>query len=62
MLAWEGRLSDKNVEYSKEQARKYARTENARFVIFSNGNLHYFWDLERGDPEKDYVSINTYLK
>ena len=34
----------------KEQARRYARSENCRFVILSNGNLHYFWDLERGNP------------
>ena len=34
----------------KEQARKYARSQNCRFVILSNGGLHYFWDLERGDP------------
>jgi type I restriction enzyme, R subunit len=34
----------------KEQARKYARSQNARFVILSNGNLHYFWDLEQGNP------------
>ena len=34
----------------KEQARKYARSQNCRFVILSNGNLHYFWDLERGNP------------
>lgn len=34
----------------KEQARKYARLLNCRFVILSNGNLHYFWDLERGNP------------
>ena len=34
----------------KEQARKYARSLNCRFIILSNGNLHYFWDLERGDP------------
>jgi type I restriction enzyme R subunit len=33
----------------KEQARKYARAQNCRFVILSNGNLHYFWDLERGN-------------
>src|SRR5262245_66449848 len=31
----------------KEQARNYARSENVRFVILSNGNLHYFWDLEQ---------------
>ncbi len=34
----------------KEQARKYAHSQNARFVILSNGNLHYFWDLEQGTP------------
>ena len=34
----------------KEQARRYARRQNCRFVILSNGNLHYFWDLERGNP------------
>ncbi len=34
----------------KEQARRYARAQNCRFVILSNGNLHYFWDLERGNP------------
>jgi len=34
----------------KEQARKYVRSQNVRFVILSNGNLHYFWDLEQGNP------------
>jgi type I restriction enzyme, R subunit len=34
----------------KEQARRYAHSQNARFVILSNGNLHYFWDLEQGNP------------
>ena len=34
----------------KEQARRYARSLNCRFVILSNGNRHYFWDLERGNP------------
>ena len=35
----------------KEQARKYAQSQNVRFIILSNGNSHYFWDLERGNPE-----------
>ncbi|MBP9502789.1 MAG: DEAD/DEAH box helicase family protein [Candidatus Promineofilum sp.] len=35
---------------AKEQARRYAKSQNCRFVILSNGNLHYFWDLERGNP------------
>jgi len=34
----------------KEQARKYAKSSNVRFIILSNGNLHYFWDLEHGNP------------
>ncbi len=34
----------------KEQARHYAQSQNLRFVILSNGNLHYFWDLEQGNP------------
>jgi len=34
----------------KEQAREYAKSQNCRFVILSNGTLHYFWDLERGNP------------
>jgi len=34
----------------KEQARKYAHSQNVRFVMLSNGNLHYFWDLEQGNP------------
>jgi predicted Zn-dependent protease len=41
---------DKNPLVGKEQARKYARSQNCRFVTLSNGNLHYFWDLERGNP------------
>jgi len=34
----------------KEKARKYAHSQNARFVILSNGSLNYFWDLEQGNP------------
>lgn len=47
----EAKKEDRNPLDGKEQAKKYAHTENVRFVILSNGNLHYFWDLERGDPE-----------
>ena len=35
----------------KEQARRYARSQNVRFVLLSNGRLHYFWDLEQGNPQ-----------
>jgi type I site-specific restriction endonuclease len=46
----EAKAEQKNPLTGKEQARKYARSQNCRFVILSNGNLHYFWDLERGNP------------
>lgn len=50
LVILEAKSEDKNPLVGKEQARKYARSQNCRFVILSNGNLHYFWDLERGNP------------
>jgi len=50
LLVLEAKAEDKNPLVGKEQARKYARSQNCRFVILSNGNLHYFWDLDRGNP------------
>jgi type I restriction enzyme R subunit len=50
LIVLEAKSEDKNPLIGKEQARKYARSVNCRFVILSNGNIHYFWDLERGDP------------
>jgi type I restriction enzyme, R subunit len=49
-IVLEAKAEDKNPLAGKEQARKYAKSQNCRFVILSNGNLHYFWDLERGNP------------
>ncbi len=50
LLVLEAKAEGKQPLVGKEQARKYARSQNCRFVILSNGNLHYFWDLERGNP------------
>lgn len=47
----EAKAESVNPLAGKEQARWYARAQNCRFVILSNGNLHYFWDLEQGSPE-----------
>jgi len=49
-IVLEAKAEDKNPLFGKEQARKYATSQNCRFVILSNGNIHYFWDLERGNP------------
>ena len=50
LVVLEAKSENKSPLVGKEQARKYARSQNCRFVILSNGNLHYFWDLERGNP------------
>lgn len=39
---------------AKEQARKYANTVGARFIILSNGIVHYLWDLKKGNPKPIY--------
>jgi len=51
LVVLEAKKEEKNPLDGKEQARRYARSLNVRFVILSNGNLHYFLDLERGNPE-----------
>lgn len=50
LIVLEAKSESKNPLFGKEQARKYARSQNARFVILSNGNIHYLWDLEQGNP------------
>ena len=49
-IVLEAKSEGKSPLVGKEQARRYARSQNCRFVILSNGNLHYFWDLKRGNP------------
>lgn len=46
----EAKSEEKEPLEAKEQARKYAQSINVRFIILSNGNIHYFWDLEKGNP------------
>lgn len=36
---------------AKEQARDYANSLHVRYVILSNGNTHYLWDMVFGNPE-----------
>ncbi|QPJ64538.1 MAG: hypothetical protein G3M78_03665 [Candidatus Nitrohelix vancouverensis] len=50
MIVLEAKSENKNPLMGKEQARDYAKSHKRRFVILSNGNLHYFWDLEHGTP------------
>jgi len=50
LVVLEAKAEKHNPLVGKEQARKYAKGLNCRFVILSNGNLHYFWDLAHGNP------------
>lgn len=36
---------------AKEQAREYANRLHVRYVILSNGNVHFLWDMVEGNPE-----------
>ncbi|MDD3237759.1 MAG: DEAD/DEAH box helicase family protein [Candidatus Gastranaerophilales bacterium] len=47
----EAKREDINPLFAKDQARAYAMSQNIRFVILSNGNIHYLWDIEIGNPE-----------
>ena len=49
-IVLEAKAEGKNPLVGKEQAREYAQSQKCRFVILSNGNIHHFWDLERGNP------------
>jgi len=51
LIVLEAKREGKSPLDGKEQARHYAKSENVRFIILSNGDLHYFWDLESGNPE-----------
>ncbi|MDD4729729.1 MAG: DEAD/DEAH box helicase family protein [Dysgonamonadaceae bacterium] len=50
LVVLEAKSEDKNPLVGKEQARTYAKSQNCRFIILSNGNLHYLWDIENGNP------------
>jgi len=51
LIVLEAKSEEKNPLSAKEQARGYAKSVKCRFVILSNGNSHYFWDTEKGNPE-----------
>lgn len=36
---------------AKEQARAYANGMHVRYVILSNGDVHFLWDMYEGNPE-----------
>jgi len=51
LIILEAKSEAKHPLAGKEQARQYAGAQNCRYVLLSNGNTHFFWDIEKGNPE-----------
>ena len=47
-IVLEAKSEDLDPLVGKEQARKYAQSQFVKYVILSNGNLHYFWNIYKG--------------
>lgn len=50
LVVVEAKREERDPLVGKEQARSYAMNIKARFIILSNGNIHYLWDIESGNP------------
>lgn len=48
----EAKAPDKHPLSAKRQVKKYANSIGVRYVYLSNGKEHYFWDVEKGEPER----------
>jgi type I restriction enzyme R subunit len=46
----EAKSEDLDPLVGKEKARSYAKSQKVRYVLLSNGNVHYFWDKDFGNP------------
>lgn len=55
VLVLEAKKESLNQLVGKEQARNYAKSQKVKFVILSNGTLHYLWNIETGNPEQIQV-------
>ena len=52
IIVLEAKKESLNPLVGKEQARAYAKSQKVKFVILSNGTLHYLWNVETGNPEQ----------
>ena len=50
-IVLEAKSEDKDPLVGKEQARRYAKANFVKYVILSNGNIHYFWNIYKGNPQ-----------
>ena len=52
IIVLEAKKESLNPLVGKEQARAYAKSQKVKFVILSNGTLHYLWNVDTGNPEQ----------
>lgn len=50
-IVLEAKSEDLDPLVGKEQARAYAKSQFVKYVILSNGNIHYFWNIYKGNPQ-----------
>ena len=50
-IVLEAKSEDLDPLVGKEQARNYAKSQFVKYVILSNGNIHYFWNIYKGNPQ-----------
>lgn len=50
-IVLEAKSEEKDPLTGKEQARAYAKANFVKYVILSNGNIHYFWNIYKGNPQ-----------
>ena len=50
-IVLEAKSEDKDPLVGKEQAREYAKSVYVKWVILSNGNQHYLWNIQKGNPQ-----------
>ena len=55
LLVLEAKKSALNPLVGKEQARNYAISQRVKYIILSNGTVHYLWNIESGNPEQIQV-------
>lgn len=58
-IVLEAKSEDHDPLVGKEQARKYAKSQFVKYVILSNGNVHYFWNIYKGSPQL-IIAFPTY--
>ena len=51
IIVLEAKKESLNPLVGKEQARSYAKSQKIKFIILSNGIVHYLWNIETGNPE-----------